>query len=49
MIVQCDKCGSVYDDFNRLTFCPHERFAPSEDARRGLIEQGIDPDTGKRR
>lgn len=23
MVVQCEKCGKVYDDTNRWTICPH--------------------------
>ena len=26
MRVTCDKCGKVYDDVYRWTYCPHERF-----------------------
>jgi len=26
MIVTCPKCGKVYDDTFRLTYCPHEKF-----------------------
>jgi hypothetical protein len=26
MTVKCEKCGKVYDDTYRLTYCPHARF-----------------------
>lgn len=26
MIVACETCGKVYDDTNRWTYCPHEKF-----------------------
>lgn len=32
VIVRCEKCDKVYDDFYRLTYCPHEKFAISESA-----------------
>lgn len=47
MIRRCEECRTTYDDFNHLTICPHEAFAPSEDARKALIAHGVDPDTGR--
>ena len=26
MMVKCDKCGDVYDDLYRRTYCPHNQF-----------------------
>ena len=31
MLVLCDKCGTNYDDADRLTFCPHELIMSADD------------------
>lgn len=31
MFKRCDDCGTDYDDAERLTFCPHDRFMSAED------------------
>lgn len=25
-LVTCPKCGKTYDDLNRWTYCPHDKF-----------------------
>ena len=25
-VVRCPKCGKVYDDLHRWTYCPHKEF-----------------------
>jgi hypothetical protein len=38
MMVICDQCKLEYDDFDHLTFCPHERFSASPDIRKLQVE-----------
>ena len=42
MYVKCEKCNKVYNDFDHLTYCPHEGFAssPSYDE---LVSKGKAP------
>jgi hypothetical protein len=40
MITRCDKCKKIYDDFDHLTYCPHEGFAPSPSYDR-MVAEGI--------
>jgi hypothetical protein len=48
MIVSCEKCKLEYDDFDHLTYCPHDRFAISKSVRemqeRGELRQDSGPE-----
>lgn len=33
MLVRCKDCGADYDDGERLTYCPHERFMSASDLK----------------
>ena len=41
MIRTCETCQAIYNDFDRSTVCPHERFAVSDSALKLLVDQGI--------
>lgn len=38
MIVRCETCKRFYDDFDHLTYCPHETFTASASAQAYLDE-----------
>ena len=42
MFVRCEKCSKIYNDFDHLTCCPHDGFAPSLDYDR-LVSEGKAP------
>jgi hypothetical protein len=48
VITKCNKCEKVYDDFDHLTYCPHERFGISPDVKamqeRGELRQDSGPE-----
>jgi hypothetical protein len=37
----CEMCQTTYNDFDRSTACPHQRFAVSDSALKLLVDQGI--------
>lgn len=41
MMIQCPECGEHYDDFDRSTICPHERFGLSDSTFQYLCDEGI--------
>jgi hypothetical protein len=36
MTITCGLCSKTYDDAERLTYCPHDRFMPKEDLKRKM-------------
>jgi len=46
MIVKCDKCKLSYDDFDHLTFCPHNRFPASPSVKQLQDEGKLRQDSG---
>jgi hypothetical protein len=48
MIIKCEKCNMIYDDFDHLTYCPHERFGISPVVKamqkRGELRQDSGPE-----
>jgi hypothetical protein len=43
VIVTCETCALEYDDVYRVTYCPHNEFACTENAAQYLREIGVDP------
>jgi hypothetical protein len=46
MIVKCDKCQLIYDDFDHLTYCPHKRFGVSPSVKQMQDEGKLRADSG---
>jgi hypothetical protein len=43
VIVTCETCALEYDDVYRVTYCPHNEFACTENAAQYLRKIGVDP------
>lgn len=46
MMVECEKCNKRYDDFDHLTYCPHERFGVSPSVAKMQAEGKLRQDSG---
>lgn len=46
MITKCKKCNKQYDDFDHLSYCPHERFAVSQSVREMQARGELRQDSG---
>lgn len=46
MIVKCEECNKTYDDFDHITFCPHDRFLVSSSVKKLQDEGKLRQDSG---